>query len=138
MKTEKFKSAAAIALAVMVCATSLTACGSGGKKPSAGKDAPKQSQQVTPKKSDKKSSKDDKGSPSVKGTSGKKEDGAKRPAADTGKKDDLAAKPSTSDLIQKDPAPKDTTVKDQKGDKSPAADKNAPTAGKSPTVKSGK
>lgn len=115
MKTEKFKSAAAIALAVMICATSLTACGSGGKKPSAGKDAPKQSQQVTPKKSDKKSSKDDKGSPSVKGTSGKKDD----------------AGSSTSDLIQKDPAPKDTTMKDQKGDKSPAA-------GKSPTVKSGK
>ena len=46
MKNEKFKSAAAIALAVMVCATSLTACGSGGKQPGTGKDAPKQSQQV--------------------------------------------------------------------------------------------
>lgn len=135
MKTEKFKSAAAIALAVMICATSLTACGSGGQKPKTGKDAPKQSQQVAPRKSDKRSSKDDKGSPSVKGTSGRK-DAAKPPAADTGKNDAPAARPFTPDPVQKDPA--DTTVKDQKGDKSPAADKNALIAGKSPTVKSGK
>ena len=98
MKNEKFKSAAAIALAVMVCATSLTACGSGGTQPGAGKDAPKQSQQVETKKTSKKPSTDNKGSPSLKEDLAKKDDApaARQPAADPGE----------------DPALKDTSVKD--------------------------
>lgn len=108
MKNEKFKSAAAIALAVMVCVTSLTACGSGGKKTGAGKDAPKQSQQVETKKTSKKPSTDNKGSPSLKEDLAKKDDApaVRQPAADPGE----------------DPAFKDTSVKDKEGSKTPAAE----------------
>ena len=75
MKHEKFKRAAAIALAVMICAASLTACGSGGQKPKTGKGTPKQSQQVEPRNSSKKSSKNNQDLPSLKEAPGKKEIG---------------------------------------------------------------
>lgn len=117
MKNEKFKRTAAIALAVTICAASLTGCGSGGQKPNAGKDAPKQSQQVETKKSSKNTVKENQVSPALKEDPAGKDDtpAANLPAADPGQDIDPKDSAVKGKEDGKAPAAGDTTEKDPKG-----------------------
>lgn len=103
MKSEKFKRAAAIALAVMVCAASLTACGNAGRKPKDGAGTTKQSERTIPRRSDKKDSqKSGKSAMSAKKDASKVEIG-QNPAdpADKGAAKDGADK-AAKDTVKKD------------------------------------